>query len=289
MTPPRPTLLARLVARVRAADPDVIENHNLHGFDLPFLDRRARRLGVPLALARIGPPGLRQRAARRGVAVGEGDDRRRIRLVAPGRELIDTMDAVLRHAFATSDLRERGLKAVARHFGLAGPDREQIRGDLIHEVYRRDPARVRRYAIADVEEVAGLSRVLGGAAFALARMAPRRYERLADAGAATGVIDPLLVRAYLRSNTALPAHQPGDGTPHAGAALHLFASGVAQRVVKADVASLYPSLMRAYRIGPARDRLGRDARAGRSAGRAAAAGEGERARRAAGIGGALHP
>src|SRR5436190_10517763 len=87
-------------------------------------------------------------------------------------------------------------------------------------------------------------------------MARRRYERLADAGAATGVIDPLLVRAYLRSNTALPAHQPGDGTPHAGAALHLFASGVARRVVKADVASLYPSLMRAYRIGPARDRLG---------------------------------
>ncbi len=51
----------------RAADPDVIENHNLHGFDLPFLDRRARRLGVPLALGRIGAPGLRQRAARRGV------------------------------------------------------------------------------------------------------------------------------------------------------------------------------------------------------------------------------
>ena len=249
-------LIARLVAHVRAADPDVIENHNLHGFDLPFLDRRARRLGVPLALARIGPPGLRQRAARRGLAAGEGDERRRIRLVAPGRELIDTMDAVLRHGFATGALRGHGLKAVARHFGLSGPEREEIRGDLIHDVYRRDPARVRRYAASDVEEVAGLSRLLGGAAFALARMAPRRYERLADAGAATGVIDPLLVRAYLRSNTALPAHQPGDGTPHAGAALHLFASGVARRVVKADVASLYPSLMRAYRIGPARDRLG---------------------------------
>jgi DNA polymerase elongation subunit (family B) len=38
--------------------------------------------------------------------------------------------------------------------------------------------------------------------------------------------------------------------------LHLFAAGVAHRVVKTDVASLYPSLMRAYRIGPARDRLG---------------------------------
>jgi DNA polymerase elongation subunit (family B) len=98
--------------------------------------------------------------------------------------------------------------------------------------------------------------LLGGAAFALARMAPRRYERLSDAGAATGVIDPILVRAYVRAGAALPAHQPSDGTPHSGAALHLFASGVAHRVVKADVASLYPSLMRAHRIGPARDKLG---------------------------------
>jgi DNA polymerase elongation subunit (family B) len=87
-------------------------------------------------------------------------------------------------------------------------------------------------------------------------MVPRRYERLSDAGAATGMIDPLLVRAYLRSGTALPAHQESDGTPHSGAALHLFATGVAHRVVKADVASLYPSLMRTYRIGPARDHLG---------------------------------
>lgn len=248
-------LIRRLVAKIQACDPDVIENHNLHGFDLPFLDARARRLGVALTLGRTGSPGLRERPARRGVPSG-ADGRRRVRLVAPGRELIDTMDAVLRHDFATRDLPGHGLKAVARHFGLAGPHREQIRGDQIHDVYRRDPDRVRRYATADVCEVAGLARMFGGAAFALARMAPRRYERLADAGAATGVIDPLLVRAYLRSGMALPAFQPGRDTPHSGAALHLFASGVAHRVVKADVASLYPSLMRAFRIGPARDHLG---------------------------------
>ena len=258
-------LIRRLVATIQAADPDVIENHNLHGFDLPFLDRRARKLGVPLGLGRIGPPGLRQRAARRG-AVSGSDARRRVRFVAPGRELIDTLDAVLRYDFAARELPGHGLKAVARHFGLhlrqgsggqvAGPERELIRGDQIYDVYRRDPARVRRYAAADVEEAAGVARILGGAAFALSRMAPRRYERLADAGAATGVIDPLLVRAYLRAEQALPAHEDGDGTVHTGAALHLFATGAAERVVKADVASLYPSLMRSFRIGPARDRIG---------------------------------
>jgi DNA polymerase I len=247
-------LIRQLVTKVKAADPDVIENHNLHGFDLPFLAKRAQILGVPLVLGRIGPSGLQVRVARRGHM--EDPKGRRIRYVAPGRELIDTLDAVLRYDFATRELPNHSLKTVAQHLGIAGPDREQIRGDQVYAVYRRDPERVRRYATADVNEVAGVARMLGGAAFALAQIAPRRYERLADAGAATGVIDPLLVRAYLRAGVALPAHQVGDGTPHSGAALHLFAAGVAHRVVKADVASLYPSLMRAYRIGPSRDHLG---------------------------------
>jgi DNA polymerase elongation subunit (family B) len=238
-------LIRRLIAAVAAADPDVIENHNLHGFDLPFLDRRARVLGVPLGLGRLTQLGLRQRASRR----------ERTRLMAPGRELIDTLDAVRRYDFSARKLPGHGLKAVARHLGIARPARELIRGDEIADVFLRDPDRVRRYATADVEEVAELARMLGGAAFALARMVPRRYERLADAGPATGVIDPLLVRAYLHAGEALPAHEAGDDTPHSGAALHLFATGVAHRVVKADVASLYPSLMRSYRIGPARDRL----------------------------------
>src|SRR5262249_39970885 len=119
-----------------------------------------------------------------------------------------------------------------------------------------DPARVRRYAAADVAEVRGLARLLGGPAFALAGMAPRRYERLADAGAATGVIDPPPVRAHPRSGAPLPPHPAGDGPPPRRAAPHRSAAGVAHRVVRADVASLYPSLMREYRIGPARDRLG---------------------------------
>jgi DNA polymerase elongation subunit (family B) len=254
-------LLFQLCERIRVHDPDVIENHNLHGFDLPFLVQRARRLGVTLWLSRTNEPGLQQRPAARGAALGQASERRsdamrRSRYTMAGRELIDSLDAVRRHDFSARDLPGHGLKAVARHLGLASAQREYIPGARVHEVFHQDPERVRRYAKDDVIEAAGLARLLGGAAFALAKMAPRRYERLADAGAATGVIDPLLVRAYLRARAALPTHQPGDGTMHSGAALHLFACGVAPRIVKADVASLYPSLMRQYGIGPRRDRLG---------------------------------
>jgi DNA polymerase I len=248
-------LLKELGARIGALDPDVIENHNLHGFDLPFIVERARVLGVPLALGRA--PGLAQRAASRGGApwVSGGRSMRR-RYTLPGRECIDTLDAVRRHDFSARDLPGHGLKAVARHFGIAAHERVYVPGSEVFRLYRVDPERVRRYAQDDAIEASRLARLLGGAAFALAQMAPRRYERLADAGAATGVIDPLLLRAYLRSGAALPAPAPGDGTEHTGAGLHLFSTGVATRVVKADVASLYPSLMRQYAIGPSSDRLG---------------------------------
>jgi len=106
--------------------------------------------------------------------------------------------------------------------------------------------------------VDGLSRRLLGSPFALAGMAPRRYERLASAGPAMGVLEPILVRAYLRAGAALPcpAGLASGVNMHEGGAVYLFAEGVAAHVVKADVASLYPSLMRTFQIGPASDHLG---------------------------------
>lgn len=285
-------LLRRFCEVVSRLDPDVLENHNLHGFDMPFVVHRAALLGVPLPLTRLPAMAPRKRPAGRrggasfGGARGEDDEARRVRYTLAGRELIDTMDAVRRHDFAARDLPGHGLKVVAKHLGIAAPDREYVPGNEVFEVFRADPARVRRYAGDDVEEAAGVSRTLGGAAFALAQMAPRRYERLADAGPATGVLDPLMVRAYLREGCALPSYTVSDGTAHTGAGLHLFATGVAHRVVKADVASLYPSLMRQYRIGPRSDRLGvlvtlverlvEQRLAAKARGRAAAKGSAER-------------
>ena len=113
-------LIRRLVERSSRADPDVIENHNLHGFDLPFLDRRARTLGVPLALGRIGPAGLRQRAARGAASRAATTAAGAFGFVAPGRELIDTLDAVLplrlRDARAARP-RPQGGRAAPRHRG----------------------------------------------------------------------------------------------------------------------------------------------------------------------------
>jgi DNA polymerase, archaea type len=192
------------------------------------------------------------------LAIGP-EARKRVRYSVAGRELIDTLDAVRRYDFVVRDLPSHGLKDVARYFGIATPDRVYLEGATIFETYRRDPERVRQYALDDVQEVDGLSQRLLGASYALAGMAPRRYERLASAGPAMGILEPMLVRAYLRAGAALPQRETERDSTHGlheGGAAYLFATGVAEHVVKADVASLYPSLMRSFRIGPSCDRLG---------------------------------
>ncbi len=250
-------LIKELCALVRQHDPDIIENHNLFGFDLPFLERRAALLQIPLALGRSGGPMLLERREET-LAVGP-DASKRARYSVPGREMIDTLDAVRRHDFVMRELPSYRLKEVARYFGLASDERVYLAGDAIYETYQQDPEIVRHYALDDVREVDGLSLRLLGAPFALAGMAPRRYERLASAGPAMGILEPILVRAYLRSGEALPckrSDRSSEDDLHEGGMVQLFAEGVAEHVVKADVASLYPSLMRTFSIGPQCDRLG---------------------------------
>lgn len=247
-------LIAEVCRLVREHDPDIIENHNLFGFDLPFLTARADALGVPLLLGRSGGPA---RLERYDDPTRSRSSRRQVRYSIAGRELLDTLDAVRRHDFVARDLPSHRLKDVARSFGIATSDRTYLRGAAIFSTYQHDPELVQRYALDDVAEVAGLSERLHTAPFALAGMAPRRFERVASAGPAMGILEPMLVRAYYRASAALPLTlTQADLPPHSGGALHLFATGVARHVVKADVASLYPSLMRTFQIGPASDRIG---------------------------------
>ncbi len=236
-----PTLIRQLLEVVQSCDPDVIENHNINGFDLPFLQARAALHQIPLTLGRT------QAVLRR-----EGE-----RFSVAGREIIDTLDAVWRHDFVTRELPSHRLKDVAKHYGLSAPDRVYLEGANIASLYATQPELVRAYALEDVREVGRLSQKLMPASFALSKLAPRRFERISSAGTATGILEPMLVRAYHHASRALPSSDCAYlEKPHEGGAVFLFHAGLAKNVVKADIASLYPSVMRAFEISPSCDELG---------------------------------
>jgi DNA polymerase, archaea type len=81
-------LIADLCALIRQRDPDVIENYNLCGFDLPFLQYRAAALKVPLHLGRMGGPPLLDSYEEAGSG-GPYHFRQR-RFTIAGREVIDS-------------------------------------------------------------------------------------------------------------------------------------------------------------------------------------------------------
>lgn len=243
-------LIGEFVRIVRERDPDIIENHNIFEFDIRFLVRRAHALGVPLPLGRDGSTFTESRDSVKVGAINEGFTR--FSLV--GREIVDTFHATKRYSAIQRDLRSNGLKEAARYFGVAPPDRVYLEGAEVYPTFLRDPALVRAYCMNDVEEVASLSTILLGPSFALASMVPKSYERIATAGTGQGLIEPLLVRAYLAGGHSLPSGQAVGS--FAGGRTGIFATGIVDNVVKADVASLYPSIMLAERIAPASDQAG---------------------------------
>lgn len=242
-------LLERFVACVRARDPDVLEGHNIFKFDWPYIETRARRHGVALALGRDASL-LRSHPSR--FTVGE-------RMVSfpkyeiAGRHILDTFLLLQAYDITHRSLDGFGLKEAARHFHLAAPDREYIEGAEIARVWTRDPERVLRYAAHDVREARGLSDLLARTYFVQAQMLPYSFHTVCLRGNAAK-IDALLLRAYLRAGHALPA--PDQPREFEGGYTAIFQTGVIRPVHHCDVRSLYPSLMLAHKLAPASDALG---------------------------------
>ncbi len=242
-------LLTACSRLIRERDPDVIEGHNIFRFDLEYIEARARRHKVALSWGRGGTV-LRGYPSRMQVADRSIAYRR---YSVTGRHIVDTWILAQIYDIAARDLPSYGLKDVARHFGVAAPERTYLPPEDIPRIFREDPARLMAYARDDVRETLSLSAILSPPYFVQAQALPFDYQMATLRGNATK-IDALLLREYLHHRRAVPAPQTGRGV--AGGYTAVFHQGVARDVLHVDVASLYPSLMLSQDLFPAADRLG---------------------------------
>jgi DNA polymerase elongation subunit (family B) len=242
-------LIEACVRLVRERDPDVIEGHNIFRFDLEYLEARARRHGVPLAWGRDGSA-LVGRPARLQIAERALGYRR---YEVAGRHIVDTWILAQLHDAGARDLPAFGLKEIARHFGVAAPDRTYVDPAAISREFRQAPDRLMAYALDDVLETLAISAILSPTYFAQARVVPFDYQSTTLRGAAAK-IDALLLREYLDRRRAVPRPRPVSAV--GGGHVAIFQQGVARPALHVDVASLYPSLMLSRTIGPASDELG---------------------------------
>ncbi|HZO80520.1 MAG TPA: DNA polymerase domain-containing protein [Candidatus Binataceae bacterium] len=242
-------MLEELVRIVAARDPDVIEGHNLFRFDLEYLEARARRHRVRLALGRGGGE-MSARASRLQIAERTIAYRR---YDIPGRSIVDTWILAQHYDIASRELEGFGLKELAQHFRIAAPERVYIDPARISEYFDHRPEELYAYAADDVRETAALAELLAPSYFVQAQIFPYSYQNVVLRGNATK-IDALMMRAYLARRHSIPLPQPPSEVM--GGYTEVRRCGVARRVLHCDVTSLYPSLMLHYGHAPAGDRLG---------------------------------
>ncbi len=234
---------------VHERDPDIIEGHNILGFDIPFLMARAERHNIRLGLGRDGSE-IRL-GTERNFAIG-GITRPFTPAYIFGRHVFDTYLAVQRFDWAKGYLSSYGLKQVAQAFGIAVEERVEMPRGEIAQIFEEDRERVLEYAKHDVIETGRLAELVAPTEFYQTQMVPDSFGSAAVTG--TGEkINSIFIRTYLAAGRAIP--RPQRSRPYLGGYTEIRATGVIDRVVKADVESLYPSLMLANNIKPASDSL----------------------------------
>ncbi|HUG15732.1 MAG TPA: DNA polymerase domain-containing protein [Thermomicrobiales bacterium] len=229
-------------------DPDLIEGHNVFNFDLPYLAERARVLRVPLSWGRDGSE-LRLAGEQRFKAGARTIPYQGAYVY--GRHVVDTYQQVQRYDVGGL-LDSYALKPAIQALGLERSGRTHVDRRDIAGAWHEDRETLARYAIDDVLDVNVLSALTLPTEFYQCSIVPRTLQSVATGGPGEKIND-ILVRAYVSAGWSIPLPEAPRGYP--GGYAELRKVGVFSPVVKCDVESLYPSIMLADAIAPARDRL----------------------------------
>jgi len=242
-------LLEKFIETVRQRDPDVLEGHNIFKFDLPFIEERAKRYKVKLLLGRNCSE-IKKRPSRFTVAERTLNYPK---YEVYGRHFIDTFHLVQHYDVIHRELESFGLKAVAKHFGVASENRTYVEGANISEIWKSDPATLTAYALDDVRETRAISNILSPSYFYQTQLIPISYQNCVVRGNASR-IEAMLLAAYIKEKASIPV--PEQSRPFSGALTDAPESGVFENVWHCDIRSLYPSIILAEKWIPSRDHLG---------------------------------
>ena len=238
--PSEAALLTRLFAWFAEHDPDLILGWNVVGFDLDFIARRCRRLGVAFDIARGG-----ERSAILQPGSASGTYVARI----PGRVVLDGIDT-LRTAFWSFESFE--LERVAQEM-LGRGKRIEPTGDRVAEIirlYERDRSRLAAYNIEDCRLVAEIVEKAGLVEFSM-RRAELTGLGMDRQGGSVAAFDNLYLPRLHRAGRVAPDvvdARSGEGSP--GGYILDSKPGLYDNVLVLDFKSLYPSIIRTFGIDP---------------------------------------
>ena len=233
-------LLVALFEEIARADPDVISGWNVVEFDLAVLEARARAAGLPFAIGRAGE--------RARVIAGATSSQPSVARV-PGRVVLDGV-ATLRSATHTFD--RFTLEHVSRE--LLGRGKEiRHTHDPVAEILRMHAEDVESLALYNLEDCRLVLDIFAEADLLAFAMERARLTGLAmdRQGGSVAAFDHLyLPRLHRRGRVAPDVWRGPDVTASPGGHVLDSVPGLYRDVLSFDFRSLYPSIIRTFRIDP---------------------------------------
>jgi DNA polymerase-2 len=238
--PDERAVICAFLAHVAAADPDVLLGWNVVEFDLAYLDRRCRTLGVELTLGRARQPAavrLPRRETQPAIAR------------VPGRVVMDGI-ATLRSAtwsFESFRLDDVARELVGRGKALDGT------GDAVADVramFATDKAALAAYNLEDCRLVVDIFARADLLGFAIQRQALTGLPLDRQGGAVAAFDNLYLPRLHRHGYVAPDVGRRAAGADSPGGYVMESEPGLFRNVVVLDFKSLYPSIIRTFAIDP---------------------------------------
>ncbi len=238
--PDERTLLLELFARLRSIDPDVIIGWNVVEFDLIVLETRARHHRLDFAIGRAGESArILTRSNASGVSIAR----------VPGRVVLDGI-ATLKSA--THRFERFSLDHVARELLGRGKRIARTADPMaeIRRMYRDDPDALAAYNLEDCRLVLDIFARTDLVTFAMerARLTGLSMDRQ---GGSVAAFDHLyLPRLHRHGVVAADVEHEVDMVTSPGGHVLDSVPGLYNDVLAFDFRSLYPSIIRTFRIDP---------------------------------------
>ncbi|MBR9882657.1 MAG: DNA polymerase II, partial [Oceanospirillales bacterium] len=231
-------LLVRMIAAINSYDPDILIGWNVIGFDLRVLEARARALGVKLTIGRDTSPILVDRAQN-----GRWFSR------IPGRVVLDGIDTL---KGATWRFERYGLEFVANALLGRGKaiDKVDDRGAEIQRLYAEDRLALARYNLEDCRLVSEIFQKAGLIEYLIER-ARLTGLPLDKVGGSQQAFDNLYLPVLHRKGHVAPQYASGrSDLSIPGGFVMDSVPGLYRHILVLDFKSLYPSIIRTFKIDP---------------------------------------
>ena len=217
----------------RRYDPDIVVGYNNNGFDWPYLVNRSSRVGVRLALSRMGSPPEPSVYGHWSII---------------GRANVDIYNFIEE----MSEIKVKSLDRAAEFFGvMKRSERVLIPGHRIHEYWDDKSKRdlLLKYARDDVVSTYGLAEKLLPFAIQLSSISGLPLDQVGAASVGARVEWMIFYEAVKRGELA-PNREERPYETYKGAIVLEPRPGLHEDIAVIDFSSMYPSIMMKYNVSP---------------------------------------